>query len=502
MKKLFKLPLFWGILFLTLSCGSSEAENTDDGNGNSGGDNTTLSIEGLVSSNGKGLENVVVTDGKNFTRTDAQGKYSLPYSQTATHVYISSPEGYTVPVEKSVPQFYVALKQANDRKSINFNLTKMDVSDQKHYIIAVGDPQVRNAAELNLLKPILQEMVSYIATKKMEPVHLMVAGDVVFDTPDMHDASKDLFSTVGLPVYYAIGNHDHTKTTTIADANDKTTDATYKEHYGPTYYSFNRGQVHYIVLDNIFYQGGASPVYDTNITQEQLDWVKKDLAYVPKTKAIVAMLHAPTLSRKRVASSNSGDLHAMLQGYANVHIISGHTHYNYVIDNKAGIIEHNVGAACGGFWEGPVCLDGTNLGYKILEVNGTDITWEYHDYKDPSAQFTVFVPEYRNENLPSSEEFLVNVWDWEEGWEVSYSEDGGITFKGMTRYTEDYMVYDPTAFDFFGLKGDNTVPGRTWIAATKTAHVFSFVPSPSVSEVTIKVKSRFKTYTKLVGLTN
>lgn len=497
-KKLFKIDLsLLTIAIILCSCGGSDPIENEGGDN---GEEIVLTFEGKVASNGQGIENVVVTDGKNFTRTDANGKYSLPFSQTATHVYISSPAGYTVPIEKSVPQYYATLKEENDRKNINFDLTKMSVSDTKHHLIAIGDPQVRNTTELNLLRPIVKEMTDYIASQKMNPVHLMIAGDIVFDTHNMHTPCKELFTEVGQPVYYTIGNHDHVKTTTTADANDKVTDATFKEHYGPTYYSFNRGLVHYIVLDNIFYQGGSSPVYENRITQEQLEWVKKDLSYVPKTNAVVVMLHATTLTRKRAANGNSADLHALLRGYANVHILSGHTHYNYVIDNKSGIIEHNVGAVCGGWWEGPTCTDGTNLGYKVFEMNGTDIVWEYHDYKDPTAQFSVSIPENRDSRLPSAEELIINVWDWEDRWEVSYSEDGGNTFKGMMRYTEDNMVYDPIAFTHFGIKGDNAVPGRSFIGAVQTAHVFSCIPSAEVNEVTIKVKSRFKTYTKKVEL--
>lgn len=501
MKRMFNsLILFLVVIFSLSACGDSDHGIDDNNNGGGNGGGITITNEGQVSANNQGIANVVVTDGKNFTVTDTDGKFSLPYNQSATHIYISSPSGYTVPVEKSVAKFYIDLKTVNDRKNINFALTKMPVQDTKHYIIAVGDPQVRNVSELNKLKPILTEMTSTIASKGFNPVHLMVAGDIVFDTPNMHDQSKEYFSAVGQPVYYTIGNHDHIITATIADANDKIADSTYIRHYGPTYYSFNRGKVHYIVLDNIFYQGGSSPVYETKITNEQLDWVKKDLSYVSKDHALVVMLHAPTLTRRGVANGNCADLHTLLKGYANVHIISGHTHYNYVVDNHVGIIEHNVGAACGGFWEGPVCLDGVNLGYKILEVDGTDIKWEYHDYTDPTAQFSVFKPDTRADILPPAEELLVNVWDWDDQWEVAYSEDGGQTFKNMIRYTELNMVYDPLAYTYFGLKGDNTVPGRTWLGATLTSHMFSAVPSPGTTQVTIRVKSRFKTYTKDVTL--
>lgn len=485
-------------LLLAFACNTNDPNPEGAGNGD---DNLIILNEGYVRCDGQGVSGVVVTDGKNLTRTDEAGKFSLPYNTSATHVYISSPAGYTVPVEKSVPMFWVDLKKIEDRKNIAFTLNKMSASDNRHFFIAVGDPQVRNAKELNLLKPILSEMTANIAETGMNPVHLMVAGDVVFDTPNMHDASKEYFSAVGQPVYYTIGNHDHLKTTTESVYNDETSDSTFIRHYGPTHYSFNRGQVHYIVLDNILFEGGPNTKYSTQFTQAQLDWVKKDLSYVSKDKALVVMFHAPSMTRYQATYGNSADLHKLLDGYVNVQLISGHTHYNSVMDNNAGIVEHIVGAACGGFWEGPVCLDGTKLGYKVFEVNGTNIKWEYRDYTNPEAQFTVFKPgETRPVLAPSSNELLVNVWDWDTSWKVSYSEDNGNTFKAMTRYNEQNRVYDPLSLNYFGISGDNTVPGRTWIAANKTDHIFTVVPTQGTRKIIIKVESRFKTYIQEVEL--
>ncbi len=489
-----KVLLFILLLFTTM-CSKSETELPGDST-----EAPSISREGYILCDGKGIQNVVVTDGENFTLSNTEGKYSLPYNASAKLIYISSPVGYTVPVEKSVPLFWKNIKNQKDHQAINFNLIKLNEPDEKHYFIAVGDPQVRNSSEINLLKPILQEMKTTIARKNIHPVHLMVAGDVVFDTPLMHDESKECFSMVEQPVYYTIGNHDHLKTASISPANDLTSDSTFIRHYGPTRYSFNRGKVHYIVLDNIVYEGGAQPVYHTEFTQKELEWVKKDLSYVSKEKALVVMFHAPSMTRLKGINGNSADLYALLRGYANVQLISGHTHYNSVVDENQ-MIEHIVGAACGGFWEGPVCLDGANLGYKIFEVNGTNFNWEYHDYTDPDSQFSVFLPNTgRPEMVAPGTELLVNVWDWDPAWEVNYSEDNGSTFKPMLRYSKQNPVYDPLAYDSFGVKGDNTVPGRTWLGAGKTDHIFYVTPSEGAKEIIIKVKSRFKTYTRTVNL--
>lgn len=472
---------------LLLSCGGNSTVPAVTDPTDSISTNTT----GKVLCSEQGIAGVVVTDGTNFTVTDESGSYSLPYNSSATHVYISSPAGYTVPVVNSVPQFYIKPGRAS-KSNVNFNLLKLDVSDQKHYFVAIGDPQVRNEAELNKLKPILDYLKTDIEAGHLNPVHLMIPGDVVFDTPNMHTLSKTYYTSVGQPVYYAIGNHDHiqNKTQPASDSYDKKASETYISHYGPTYYSFNRGQAHYIVLDNIFYRGGPDTEYSTKITQEQLDWVKKDLSYVSKDKILIIMGHSPSKSRALSVYGNYSSLFALCAGYKDVHIISGHTHYNSVMFDGSGITDHIIGAACGGWWEGPVCPDGTYMGYKIFEIDGTTVKWKYRAYLFPDKQFTVYKPGPRASDLRPAQELLVNVWDWDTRWSVSWSEDNGATFRSMTRISA--KTYDPTAYEYYGYDGDASIPtGRGWIDAGPTDHIFSCIPASATKKVIVKVINPF-----------
>ena len=67
---------------------------------------------------------------------------------------------------------------------------------------------------------------------------------------------------------------------------DETSDDTFQQNYGPTYYSFNRGKAHYVVMDNVRYLGKDKD-YDGFIQQHQLDWLQKDLAFVPKDHLLI-----------------------------------------------------------------------------------------------------------------------------------------------------------------------------------------------------------------------
>lgn len=459
-------------------------------------------VSGKVMAEGSGVAGVLVSDGTNFTQTDENGNYKLSCAALVTHVYISSPSGYSVPVENSVPQFYFRITNSTKLNQVNFQLIKTGISEQKHFFVAIGDPQIRNESELTKYKDILDYLQSDIESEKLNPVHMMVAGDIVFDTPAMHTMIKSAHASIARSFYYTIGNHDHLKRLNqpASVQYDKLASEIYTSHYGPTYYSFNRGQVHYIVLDNILYLGGPNTEYSVNITEEQLNWVRKDLSYIPKEKAVVIMVHAPTKSRTKSYYGNCNKLHELLAGYKNVQIISGHTHYNSVVADQTGITEHIVGAACGGWWEGPVCTDGTFLGYKMFIVDGTKITWKYRACNYPDKQFSVFKPGKRASALRPSEELLVNVWDWDYRWKVTISEDMGLSFQEMLKFSD--RSYDPIAFQYFGQDGDETIPiGRGWIDAIATDHIFSFVPAINTKSVIIKVINCFgEEFTELVNL--
>ena len=222
---------FWILAFLFMMGSCKDSVESNEGGGNS----LVTDVKGKVQCTGQGIAGVVVTDGTNFAVTDEDGGYSLPYNSQATHVYISSPSGYSVAVENSVPQFYVKLNSISDKSAVNFNLIKLNDSDLKHYFIAIGDPQVRNEDELVKLKPILDFLKTDLESNHLNPVHLMIPGDIVFDAPVMHTSSKNYYKAVNQPVYYCIGNHDHIQNTTQAasDSYDKTAANTYMSHYGP-----------------------------------------------------------------------------------------------------------------------------------------------------------------------------------------------------------------------------------------------------------------------------
>jgi 3',5'-cyclic AMP phosphodiesterase CpdA len=254
---------------------------------------------------------------------------------------------------------------------------------------------------------------------------------------------------------------------------DETSDKTFKQYFGPTYYSFNRGKAHYIVLDDVRYLGKERD-YDGYITEEQLAWMEKDLAMVPKDNLVIINLHIPVHN----AVKNRADFYKVLEKFTNVHVMSGHTHYNKNVVRN-GVFEHNHGTVCGAWWTGPICGDGTPRGYGVYEVNGTSLKWYYKSTGLPKKhQVSVDV-----ETLNNQKRVIANVWNYDPAWKVACFLDG----KEVAM--EQQTAFDPEAVRLY--LGDKLPASRTFAEPNKTDHLFMVHCEPQVKQVRIVVTDRF-----------
>lgn len=78
---------------------------------------------------------------------------------------------------------------------------------------------------------------------------------------------KRAFGETGVPFFTTIGNHDKSSVDYTGD--------TYRDVLGPRWYSFNRGDVHFIAMDNIIFTGTE---YTGGFTDEQVHGWRKTSA--------------------------------------------------------------------------------------------------------------------------------------------------------------------------------------------------------------------------------
>lgn len=469
-----RLSIIYSILFLLCLCPYIGAK---DSVGN---------VTGLVICDGRALENVVVTDGFICTKTDSKGKYSIPHNSEARFVYISTPSGYVTDVKDntSVPLFYKEI-QAGE-KSYNFFLKKNRKNDLNHLFIAQADVQMATNDDLDLYKQLLPDCVSFIQAQSDVDVFGINCGDIVGDNLNLLADYLQASSVLNIPVYHTIGNHD-------MDYNGRsheTSTRTYEKHFGPTYYSFNKGKTHYIVINNTFFIG-RQYFYMGYVDEKTFRWLEQDLSYIEPGSPVFLVQHIPSqldevsgafdYNVDKIASQtiNAKALHQLLEPF-DTNIISGHMHYNDNIAYNDKLYEHITGAVCGTWWQGDVCLDGTPQGFGVYEVKGDEVKWYYKSFNHPKEyQFRAY-PQGTYPDMP--DDIVVNVWNWDKAWKVEWYENG-IARGEMTHFTG----YDADALALCARKDLK----YNWISPIETDHLFRARSQLTNSNIKIKVTDHF-----------
>ena len=430
------------------------------------------SIKGAVLSGKKGLKDVVVSDGYSVVVTDKKGKYEFIAHPDAVSIFISVPAGYEFIHEKGISRHYRQFQNGNWGSEVNFELARLNKNDDEHQFIIWADPQVKNAADVQKMMqesvPDVQKIISAAGADTL--IHGITVGDIVWDEPELYTEYNKAVAQMKIPFFQCLGNHDMD----YNKGGDESSDDTFQKTYGPTYYSFNRGRVHYVVMDNVRYLG-KDKEYDGYIQQNQLDWLQKDLSFVPKEKLIVLCLHIPVHS----GTKNREALYALLQE-RNVHIMSGHTHY-LVNAIQGNIYEHNHGTVCGAWWTGPICEDGTPCGFGVYKVKGTELSWHYQSTgKTADHQMKI----YSSDHSPSEKQVVVNIWNHDPAWKTEYWLDG--VNKGAL---ESFEGFDPLAYT--NMFGPDLPKSRTFAEPKKTKHLFKTVIPSSVKEIKVVATDRF-----------
>ena len=172
---------------------------------------------------------------------------------------------------------------------------------------------------------LMKEVVAQINSLPLEDVAFVVhTGDLVLgsDTKTIFNAFKQydsyLIGEYGLkyPIFYVCGNHElaNTRHAVRHPDHDFYEKGIFRHRYGPTVYSFDWADVHFIALDGQQVQPeGAYTYYNDDI---QLGWLEKDLALLPEGKPIVIFQH-------EILSKN---LDKYLEGKNVIAAFGGHSH--------------------------------------------------------------------------------------------------------------------------------------------------------------------------------
>lgn len=498
-------------------------------------------VYGIVSSAGVGVENVVVSDGAEVTVTNEKGIYQLKSAKKWGYVFISVPSGYEVPSVGVLPQFHRALKNSADVvERADFKLEKVDGQDS-YKIFMLGDMHLANrTGDLGQFAQFTSDLTDYMTRHKGEKMYALTLGDMTWDLYWYSNSYyfPQYLNTVNsqiknLQIFHTMGNHDNDfQTRSDYDAAVK-----YVDQICPTYYSFNIGKVHYVVMDDIdcsSYDGSTSRNYVMSLSAEQLDWLAKDLSHVDKTTPVVVAMHAqvfyPTTSGFKIDHDpvNTQRLFDILDGYT-VRFVTGHTHKLFNVTPDAPIVdghnfrEYNSGSVCASWWWSGnltpgihIGTDGTPGGYGIWDVTGTDFQclykstgwpeeYQFRSYdlnnvhfsmadvplmpSDISASVKNAYMQYVNAYPQNNDnEVLINIWNWNSDWTLSVVDENRKTLP----YTEVW-AYDPLHIAALSVKRFNNAGLKSTpsFITDKFTHFFKVKADDADTDLVITVKDEF-----------
>ncbi len=167
------------------------------------------------------------------------------------------------------------------------------IMSDSHYML---DPGGASLEFENRRKQSARREVALRMAAALESQFVVHNGDMVQEYPDnlerfykSMDESLEQVRACGIEPYYVAGNHD------IGDKPDPTAPAShvsrevldwYHQRFGKSWYSFDQGDCHFVVLNSQIMNGMLPDV------TEQEAWIEKDLAEHAK-KRIFILLHMP-----------------------------------------------------------------------------------------------------------------------------------------------------------------------------------------------------------------
>lgn len=389
----------------------------------------------------EGLPDIKVSNGRQIVKTDAEGKYTLAVTDD-TIVFVIKPRNWMTPLtEHKLPKFYYIHKPKGSPDSrfpgvlptgplpasIDFPMTPQKEPDSFKAIF-FGDTQPRDIKEVEYIAHDVVEQV--IAENAHDASFGVTLGDIVFDDLSVMKPLNQAIALIGIPWYNVLGNHDMN----FDSPGDEQSDETFESIYGPSYYSFDHGSVHFMVLDDVVWHGAKGDQkgkYTAGLGPKQMEFIRNDLAMIPENQLIVLMMHIPLIEVE-----DRQELYRMIEKRPFALSISAHTHFMEHVfigkeDGWMGPQRHhhviNV-TACGSWWSGTAdergiphatMSDGGPNGYSIFTFDGTNYDIDFRAATRPANyQMLIDAPERITTSQTESTTVVANVFVASEKWKV------------------------------------------------------------------------------------
>lgn len=296
---------------------------------------------GVFDQGEKPMVGIKVSDGLNVTETAADGSFTLPRHDRERFIFITTPSGY-----KTFNKHYRKIE--SNRDGYDFGLMPYEGGirkDGSHQYIHITDTEIFNTANH---EDWVNNVRDYAANE--QAAFIVHTGDICYENGLKAHIRLMNTENMNCPVFYCIGNHDLVK--------GKYGEELFESIYGPVYYSFEAGNVHYIVTPMA--GGDHAPGYTAD---DVCRWLKNDLAHLKPGTPIMVFNH-DLLTYGDTFIYKGKDAESVNLNEHNLKAwVYGHWHINYM--KKQG----DVYSVCtstldkGG-------IDHSTTAFRVMHVNG------------------------------------------------------------------------------------------------------------------------------------
>ena len=500
-----KIAFILAAMLAVAACGNKiEPEEGGQKPGTGNGNGTEIpdpqpGLEGNIrgqitdSKTGAPIAGVSVSDGYTVTTTDADGNYAFYGNELTRTVFISVPAEYEIPTDKDGHPAFYTNGQFNDPQkeyAVSFKLTPREKVSDKFILCAAADVHIYDGTDKNYpknrrsdltqfkedcLPDMLNTMSGLNGGGSYNDCLVLFAGDQMSDNMEQVVPFKNTLAnkTVNgrkVVFLHCIGNHDFANRDLVdKEPTSYNASKTFVENFGPMDYSLNIGNAHIVVMNNMIVNSKDNLTrddqvkcigYGKGITDEQLEWLKQDLACVknPEKKVMILCVHVPIYDD---SSQNYQKVVKLMGDFNEGHIVSGHSHNikNYIhkqtCKNGKGVYEHNLQSLAGDWWFSNLSSDGSPRGYKVFRFSGNKLFDSVNKAVGASSNYQMRVyngndsysgttagggtpakgSKPKNDtytwNQAYKNHFIVRVWNADENWTVTFVQDG--VEKPMTR---------------------------------------------------------------------
>lgn len=228
---------------------------------------------GCLDKGEKGLQDVAVSDGFTVVLTDKEGSYRISPNPKARFITVYTPDGW-----RNTNRFFSDVRPQVaghlGSQGLDFGLAKARANGK---FIHMSDIEDRVYMEW------IDRMKEYAHSHDLD--FIAVTGDICYESGLKFFSKAMTDENMGRRMVYTVGNHDLIKGYKDYLGNDYG-EQLFEDCFGPAWYAFNAGGVHFIVTPML--AGDARPSYTSESIRA---WIQEDLRTIPQGTPVMMFNH-------------------------------------------------------------------------------------------------------------------------------------------------------------------------------------------------------------------